>query len=262
MGIYLLLTDETNLPTDPKARFFAYGGLFFDIEKLPLLDKAIERTRMECGYKLGDELKFETNAKPDHVTIEQARCAKEGVIQACIEVGATFIVQVVLNDLASKQSHDTLITWGGNEVLAAFNIFLRENDTYGIVAVDRLASVAEYRYLTDKFCVGLNLQSGDSMRLERIKLFTSTCINASHVASAMDIVLGAFRYCINEPQNVDAAKKMMAQIIRMLWQERRGKTISARGLILRPKNVTVPAYQAEYERLVEWINSLIMESPG
>jgi hypothetical protein len=57
--MHLLLTDETNLPSDPQARFFAYGGLFFDVESLPRLDQLIQEARLANGYQPRDELKFE-----------------------------------------------------------------------------------------------------------------------------------------------------------------------------------------------------------
>jgi hypothetical protein len=255
--MHLLLTDETNLPTDPGAKFFAYGGLFFDVAKLPGLDAAIEKIRADSGYRTGDELKFETHAKPKHVTVAQARAAKEAVLQACINIQATFIVQVVLNALARGQSPDTLIKWGANEVLAVFDIWLRQHGSYGIVAVDRLASASEYQYLVELFCSGLTLQDRSTVRLTRIKLFTSTCCNASHASSAVDIVLGAFRYCINRPKNVPAAKRMMPQLVRLLWHTGTGDNIAAKGLILRPKEIRFAKFKAEYEDLIKWINTLI-----
>ncbi len=60
------------------------------------------------------------------------------------------------------------------------------------------------------------------MPLDRIKLLTSTCTNASHASSAMDVTLGAFRYCINQPKNLPAARAMMAKVVRLIWHERRG----------------------------------------
>lgn len=254
--MYLLLTDETNLPSDSDAKFFAYGGLFFDVDKLPALDAAIEAIRNRNGYGPSHELKFETHAKPKHVTVDQARAAKEAVLEACIGIGATFVVQVVLNALA-KKSQETFIKWGANEVIGAFNVWLKDRNAYGLVAVDRLASATEYRYLCEKFCTGLTFPGKSAMRLDRIKFFGSTCINASHASSAMDIVLGAFRYCINQPRNVPAAKAMMPRLVRLLWHNRVGDNINAVGLMLRPKTVKVPAYQAEYDGLKAWINHLI-----
>jgi hypothetical protein len=258
--MYLLLTDETNLPTDPGARFFAYGGLFFDVDKLPRLDELIAEARTANGYRPRDELKFETNAKPRQVTVQQARQTKEAVLQACLEVEAVFVVQVVLNALARRQSQETLITYGGNEVLAAFNAWLQRQQSHGIVAVDRFSSAAEYRYLIDKFCSGLQLPGGQTLPLDRIKLFTSTCCNASHASSAMDIVLGAFRYCINQPRNLEAARVMMAQVVRLLWHTGHGNRLVVHGLMRRPREVRVAAYQAEYDWLLEWINGLLRDA--
>jgi hypothetical protein len=159
--------------------------------------------------------------------------------------------------LARAKSQDELIKFGANEVIAAFNLWLLKRSEYGIVIVDRLASVSEYRYLVNKFCTGLDLQTGESMRLERVKLFASSCINASHASSAMDIMLGAFRYCINQPRNLPAARKMMSQVIRLIWHRREGDEIVANGLIFRPKNIRSAKYQNEYEALLAWINKLI-----
>jgi hypothetical protein len=96
----------------------------------------------------------------------------------------------------------------------------------------------------------IDIEGDKKVRLNRVKLFTATCINGSHASSAMDIVLGTFRYCINQPKNIAAAKKMMANVTRLIWHEQDGENIHAmeRGLIFRPKlpNISVPAYKAEY----------------
>lgn len=78
----------------------------------------------------------------------------------------------------------------------------------------------------------------------------------------MDIALGAFRYCINQPANVAAAKVMMANICRMIWCTREGDTLMPleRGLIFRPKTVNVDKYKAEYDGLLQSINLLIADA--
>lgn len=262
-SMYILLTDETNLLANPAAKFFVYGGLFFPIERLPELDRAIAVVRRDTGYKPGDELKFETNARPDHVTIEQARHAKEGVVQACLGIGAQFIAYVVLHKIARTRTQDELVSWGANTVIGKFNQYLDAQGEDGICAVDRLPINADHRYLSDKFSFGLVLQGGERVLLTRIKLLASTCINASHASSAMDIVLGTFRYCINNPANLDAAKQMMVNVTRLIWHVREGDRILAmeRGLIFRPtlEHIVVEEYRKEYEALLAHINSLIAD---
>jgi hypothetical protein len=113
--------------------------------------------------------------------------------------------------------------------------------------------------LTDRFTDGLIFSDEERVPLDRIKLFTSTCINASHASSAMDIVLGSFRYCINEPRNLPAARTMMANIIKLIWCDIQGDEIHVmeKGLIFRPKTVAVASYKAEYDGLLEHINALL-----
>ena len=102
----------------------------------------------------------------------------------------------------------------------------------------------------------------DKVKLDKILLFSSTCINASHACSAMDIVLGSFRYCINNPLNLEAARTMMKNITKLIWCHRSGEDIYAieKGLIFRPKDIKVAKYKAEYDNLLDHINMLIEEN--
>jgi hypothetical protein len=261
--VHILFTDETNMPSDPKAKFFAYGGLIVPATALAELDRGIAKIRTEAGYGLTDELKFDTRSRPKHVTMEACTKAKQEVIQLCIKLGCRFIVYVVLHAIAKGTSQADMVRWGADHVIGKFNYYLGGINGYGIVAVDRLPKSSEYLYLSDKFTGGLVLQDGTHVALDRVKLFASTCINASHVSSAMDIVLGSFRYCINQPKNVEAAKVMMKDVTALVWCQRDGETIYAfeRGLIFRPKEVKVDAYKKEYDVLIGWINELIADDP-
>ena len=75
----------------------------------------------------------------------------------------------------------------------------------------------------------------------------------------MDIVLGSFRYCINAPKNVPAAKVMMTNISKLIWCTRMGDNLHVldKGLIFRPKEVKHPPYKAEYDALLGSINALL-----
>jgi hypothetical protein len=260
--VHLLLTDETNAVPSDKARFFVYGGLVIDFGVLAQLDDLVATTRVKFGYRPGDLLKFDTNARPGQVSLEAATAAKNEVIQACIEVGCKFIAYVVLHAIARSRRADEIVAWGANCVIGKFNYFLHSVGSYGVVAMDRFPAGRDYSFLTDKFCYGLTFQGEDPVTLDRIKLFSSTCINASHASSAMDITLGAFRYCINQPENVEAAKVMMANICRLIWCTRDGDNLMPleRGLIFRPKEVAVDKYKAEYDGLLRGINDLIADA--
>lgn len=260
--MHILFTDETNLPNDPGAKFFAYGGLIVPVEKLPELHNGVEQIRQEAGYNEDDELKFETNARPKQISIEQATKAKGQVVDLCIVLECRFIVYVVLHAISQKTKRADLVNWGANHVMGKFNRFLTVNESHGIVALDRLSSTEEYKLITEKFNHGLILHGDEKVKLDRILLFSSTCINASHACSAMDIVLGSFRYCINNPLNLEAARIMMKNITKLIWCHRSGEDIypMEKGLIFRPKDIKVAKYKAEYDSLLAHINMLIEEN--
>jgi hypothetical protein len=76
----------------------------------------------------------------------------------------------------------------------------------------------------------------------------------------MDIVLGSFRYVINNPKNPDAARDMFKKVGRMMWAITEGNTryVNNRGLIIRPpiQEIRVQAYRAQYEQLLEHLSEL------
>lgn len=253
--MYILFTDETN--TDFRknnAKFFVYGGLIVSTDKLIDLDKGVNTIRMGAGYKPKDSFKFDTNSRPSYVSRKDFSEAKNGVVKLCIKLQCKFIAYVVLYDIIKNKKIETSIEYGLNTIIGRFNYFLKKNEDCGIVIVDRLSNKKEYDLLRDKFVNGLKIEEKKIVPLERIKLYASSCDNASHFNSAMDIVLGSFRYCINHPAaNMVAAKIIMKNIIKVLAREDIDKVD---GLIFRPKKA-LKKYKEEYDKLLENIKSLL-----
>ena len=81
--------------------------------------------------------------------------------------------------------------------------------------------------------------------------------------SAIDIVLGSFRYCVNERLRSTAPREMLPVVVSMMWHRRAGDTLYLRdrGLIFRPKMVQVPEYQRAYEELVQHLHGLLAQAP-
>ncbi len=259
--MHLLLTDETNQRPGRDAKFFILGGLIVPFEAIDMLHNRIETARTTAGYREQDELKFETNARPDHVSVQQATEAKRQVISAAQELGCKFIAHVIHHEIIRNQNLEQQVQWAADYVIGRFNYYLSTINDTGICAVDNLPVRAQFRYLSDKFSLGLSLPDGSRTRLDRIRLLSATCANASHLSSAMDIVLGAFRYCLNNPRNQDAASEMMKSVVELMWHEKRGDDIFAvgKGLIVRPEleNIRKQTYRRDYDEMFTHINRLL-----
>jgi len=259
--MYIMFADETNMQPSEDARFFIYGGLIIDSSRLDDLHDGVERIREAYGYLPPDELKFSTRERPEQVTIENAKRAKQDVIDLCAQLDCTFLAYVILHEIIKNQLQDTIIKFAVNSILGRFEKFLREHEDTGIVLVDNLPVRSQWSYLSQKFSEGIETSSG-MRRLDHIRLLGATCVGASHACSAMDIVLGSFRYCSNNPQNRDAAQEMIRNVNRLLWHKVGDGVLHVKeyGLIQRPirENIRISDYRQEYRNFINELNDLIM----
>jgi len=257
--MYFMLTDETNTRPTENIKFFIYGGLLFPIETLSDLDEGIQRIRDKAGYEPGDLLKFDTRVRPDQVDIPTCTEAKKQVVQLCNDLGCTLIVHVILHNIIKGQNIDQQTTWAADYVIGRFNQFLEEHGEHGICSIDNLPNLGQWQYLGDKFSHGLHMPNEQDVALDRIKHFSATCVEASHANSAMDIVLGSFRYCVNNPANQEAAGEMIRNVVPMMWHNEIDgvKYVQGKGLIYRPRKVGHPPYQAEYTALSKHLSELL-----
>ena len=198
-SMYLLVADETNKNAGGTASFLIYGGLIVDAEKLSSLNSEIEAIRVEAGYTPEDEFKFDTRARPSHVTQKAATDAKRKVIAACIKYEAVVIVQVSSHELIKSQSEEHRLTFAANTILAAYNKFLTEKGAHGICVLDNMPIKRPGAFLAEKFTRGLIFPDGKTRRLDRIALLATSNLNAGHILTAVDVVLGTFRFCVNKP---------------------------------------------------------------
>lgn len=256
--MYIMFTDETNREPSSDGKFFIYGGLFFRVEQLNKLHEEINNIRSNAGYGSNDEFKFNTHSRPKNVEQAKFNSAKEKVLELCSTLECKFIVYVILHDIIKRRTNDQKIEWAADHVIGRYNKYLESVSEAGICVVDNPPITSQWKYLSDKFTKGLSVHE-QPVPLDKIKLFTASCINASHASSAMDIVLGAFRYSINNPNNKDLAKKLMKKLFGMMWHTvEQGKPIfDEKGLVLRPKHVINPTYGEEYKKLINHICDLL-----
>jgi hypothetical protein len=133
------------------------------------------------------------------------RDIKSAVIALAEELGVTFCAYIFLHAIGRSQDQIDLIEYGANTVLGRYNEFLTEKNEHGIAKLDRMSKNG-FIYAKEKFQRGLTFRERDR-RLDRIISVGFTCDGASHLSSIADIVLGSFRYCVNEPEKDKAGKQ-------------------------------------------------------
>lgn len=261
--MYFFVTDETNVEKSKDSKFFIYGGLIFSQAQLADVSRSIEEIRGEYGFQDFDQLKFDTNCRPKHISIEGYKNAKNAVIEACAKFNVKLVVYIVHHSIANKEKRTEFAI---NSVLKPFGErFLVDNDDVGVVIIDRVPDESgAYSVLKSRFQAGLEMPDGPARKLSRILMYATTCDGASHVSSAVDIVLGAFRFVVNSESRSGASEvpqRLLNNIVGMFYTsgEGAGKTARNYGLIVRPvmSEIRHQPYKVEYEDLLKYLSSLI-----
>jgi len=257
--MFLLFGDEADSDRGRGQKFFVYGAVFAPTNSLQALHAEVEKARADTGLKTTDSLKFASRTKPQSMSADAHRGLKKEVMRLAREVGnVKFCAYVMLHELARNQEQNELVQWGANSVLGKFNEFLEESKSHGYALLDRMPVDNPYAYLKEKFQTG-NSFKDKQIRLDRILGFGHVCDGSSHMSSVADVMLGAFRYCVNEPDNVEAGKEMFPVLMSMMWKRERGGKIYVNncGLLLRPLKIDVAKHQAEYDILLSRLQSYL-----
>ena len=259
--VYLLYTEETSMRRDPKSRFFIYGGMFLPIDALDEMHALVQQVRDDNGFRDGDELKFSAKSRPKHIPKEQHTAARRNVLNGCQQSGIRLIITVVLPGIAKGRPPGELVGWGANSVLGAFEDFLEEENGTGICIFGHLPFTQPYKYIKTRFQSGVTSDDGAARRLERVQLFSLSSTGASHVTSAVDIVIGSLKYCLNEKEPSETCRVTLPGILGMLWHKEEDDSVQLRGYGLRfsPAEVKIPAYQQQYEDLTQRLEAFLKE---
>lgn len=250
--MHWFLVDETNKDF-AAGKFFIVGGLVFTEEQVEQVDALTRGVRQQFGFGRGDSLKFDTNSRPAHIDAQNHRDAKQALIQGLRDIDVRMIAYVILHDLCKGQTYNVRMNYALNTLVYAYYDLLGRDTAKGVMLIDR--DNDRYDHLENLFQNGLDFNGRNFPVDERIRLFGMTNDNASHLSSATDVALGAFRYCVNAAGGwgSDAvAQAMFPPLGEMMWgvEDHKGvKHVRGYGYHPRPNDVRVPAYQERYSAL-------------
>jgi hypothetical protein len=246
--MHWFVTDETNKNATP-GQFFIYGGLVATDEQVAEIHTATEAIRKKYAFLPGDSFKFHSRSRPKQVSIDQARFAKQELVEELRRIGVRMIVYVILHDVAKKTEAE-IMQFALNTVAWAFHRLLTEESATGAMFIDR--DDDQHTHLAHLFQQGISVE-GSKASLSRIKLFGQTSNNASHLSSAVDIALGAFRYCVNTAGgdgNEVIAKDILPPLADLVWGVGDNpRRVGGYGYIARPLEVRIAKYKDHYTRL-------------
>lgn len=259
LRMFIFVGDESNVTQSKHARFFIYGGLIIAADRCLEVTNKIADIRNRYRFTVEDECKFDTRSKPAHLSNAEFSQVKNEVLEVCRESEVRFMAYAVHHSIASTQKQKTDVwLWALNTLLCQFDLFLQREQSHGICLVDRFEN--DLSLLKRIHQQGVDPQfSGGRLphRLGNIWCYGTINIGTTHIASMVDVVLGAFRYCVNEM----VRKKVLLTLYRkvrplMLCEPGNPSNVKEWGLFLRPKEVKAPAYKQDYDTLLRHLESL------
>lgn len=248
--MYLFYADEAD--QDGAKEFFVYAAAFIPSEAaLPICER-VEKLRISAGYLETDPLKFSPRSKPEQVSREDHAQIKNDVLELAREFEVKVCCQVTPHVIATNQGTGTTVKWGANTLIGKFDQFLSESGKLsGVALFDRHTFFDQFEHFREIHQLGLDFD-GKRSRLEGICSMAIQSDGSSHLASLADIVVGALRWAVNEPEKDKVGSILLKLVAPLFWGKVGNdgvKRINERGFCIRPLNIKHDGYRADVEAL-------------
>lgn len=239
--------------------FLIYGGLIVDADAVLSLTQKIWKIREKYGIDREEKLKF--NPGPSHLNHQQFLSLKSELVTASIEAGCKFLVYNVLHELVKDA--DLGRRNGINEICLNFSYILKNDDTCGLILIDRFNDKGNKieGHLTEKFAVGLKgLPHSEKFPLDRVVGLHYTAIGQSHLPSLIDIILGSYRFALNchcrdKPEHFETSKAILDLLAPLFPMDKEETCIPRMGISFSPLDVRVPKFRQKYSDAIAFLRS-------
>ena len=259
---WIYLVDESNLAPNAHVRFYVCGAMALPIDRLPALNEAVRGIRSDCGYAPEDSLKWQTAGRPAHVSVNQHREAKNRVLELPSDLHLRFFPVLTHHRVALRRSVQDRVEFAANFAVGLVERFLGEQQADAIGLFDRRPAGDEGTYLRSLFQRQPDNPPGRDFSLKRTTALGYTVDGASHLASVLDITLGAFCYCVNEgdPEHLTVPRRLWPKVLeRMWWTESAPghRTLRPEGFAFLPVRIRTQAVLDERSAAIDHLNELL-----
>lgn len=253
--MHLLVADETNTEPSEEVKFFLYGGVIFNSASVVGIGNEIRAIREEYEIQSNEKIKFNLRSCPASLSKEQHTEIKNRIIDIATRHNAAVIINCVLHDIARNKEKNELVEMTSATVFRRFNHYCYENNVPGIVLADQWPCDNGFSFLEACQFGEITFNSGHTIKLPHIYGYAQVSDNSTTLMSVADVVLGAFRYCINNRDKTIVNTSIMPRIARLMWHREEDGTryLRDRGLNISPREIKVDRYRKEYEALIEHI---------
>lgn len=253
-----MYADEAD--QDGSKEFLVYAAVFFPAQNIGKIHNRVSELRAEYGFAPEHPLKFSPGSIPQSISRDQHAELKSKVLQAAGELNCKTCCNIVPSSIARKRDLETKLKWGVNTLCQKFDEFLIEKDIdAGLIKLDRTTDYRQEAYIKDVFQNGLEF-NGTRRKLSRIAAIDTTQDGLSHMSSITDIVVGSYRFAVNEPEKDQVGAKLTKALAKLMWAKKLpdGKlSFGNRGLVIRPQNIQLSDYRADVEAFVTRMNGYL-----
>ncbi|MEP2028143.1 MAG: hypothetical protein ABJI96_05475 [Paracoccaceae bacterium] len=250
-----MIADEAD--QDGAKEFLVFAGVFFPGEKMLQIHNEVGSLRNKYGFVDSDVLKSATGTRPKKMLPADHAEIKNSILELAAATNCKICCYIIPHAIAKGQNHENRLKFGTNTLLIKFDQFLRESGKLGGIALfDHTTDYNQSHYLREVFEQGLPFPDGVRKRLENVVKIETTSVGHSHLNSVTDIVVGSFRFVVNEPDKDKVGAVLMKSLAKIMW----GKADNAGdfhvrelGLCIRPKNVKLDDYKADITAFVKRI---------
>ncbi|WP_108127316.1 DUF3800 domain-containing protein [Saccharospirillum mangrovi] len=251
----IFIADETNNEPSEQVKFFIYGGIIVDSTNVRNIVSDVRNLRNELRISDNEKLKFNIRSCPTNLSRTEHTEAKSRILDIAATNNVRVIINCVLHAIARNNSKNELVEMTSATAFRRFNDYCSETHTPGFVMADQWPVDNGFGFLESCINGGISYRGGTTARLPWIHAFSQVSDNSTPLMSVADIVLGSFRWCINNQDKTDVNTALMPRIAGLMWYSgaTNNRSILNRGLNFSPREVLVEKYKDQYTELYEHI---------